>query len=153
MPGTAALNNGGNAITAAISCRAPGECAAGGSYSDGSGHSQAFVVGEKNGAWGAAIEVPGTAKLNRNYAGVTSVACGAVGDCAAGGTYTGTSGHREAFVVSERAGRWGGAIKVPGTGALNVGGFGGLFALSCGAPGSAMRAARMTTVRSGCRRS
>lgn len=135
VPGTAALNKGDNANIAAISCPAPGECAAGGSYLDGTSHGQAFVVSQKKGVWGAAIQVPGTAKLNRNYAAVTSVACGAVGDCVAGGTYTGFSGHREAFLVSDRAGRWSGAIKVPGTGALNVGGYGGLFALSCGAPG------------------
>ena len=36
-----------------------------------------------------AVEVPGTAALNTGgYAELDSVSCGAVGECAAGGTYT-----------------------------------------------------------------
>jgi hypothetical protein len=44
VPGTAALNTGGNAAIESVSCAAVGGCAAGGSYRDGSGHDQAFVV-------------------------------------------------------------------------------------------------------------
>ena len=74
--------------------RAAGECAAGGSYMDGSGDDQAFVVSETNGVWGNAVEVPGTAALNSGgHAVVYSVSCGAAGDCAAGGSYLDGSGH------------------------------------------------------------
>jgi hypothetical protein len=44
VPGTAALNTGRNAAIESVSCAAAGSCAAGGSYRDGSGHDQAFVV-------------------------------------------------------------------------------------------------------------
>jgi hypothetical protein len=44
VPGTAALNTGGDAIINSVSCAAPHGCAAGGEYADGSGHAQAFVV-------------------------------------------------------------------------------------------------------------
>ena len=52
VPGTAALNSGGNASLNSVSCGAVGECAAGGRYKDGSGNYQAFVVSEKNGCLG-----------------------------------------------------------------------------------------------------
>src|SRR5262249_8886999 len=64
VAGTAALNSGGGAWLESVSCASAGNCAAGGSYTDGSGHYQAFVADETNGTWGTAIEVPGTATLN-----------------------------------------------------------------------------------------
>src|SRR5258708_35692053 len=48
-----------------LSCASAGYCAAGGRYRDGSGHFQAFVVTEQNGAWGPAIQVPGSACSTR----------------------------------------------------------------------------------------
>jgi hypothetical protein len=65
VPGTGALNQGGNAAVNSVSCASAGNCSAGGAYRDGSGHFQAFVAGEVNGTWGTAIEVPGTAGLNQ----------------------------------------------------------------------------------------
>jgi hypothetical protein len=44
VPGTATLNTGGNAATESLSCASAGNCSAGGSYTDSSGHAQAFVV-------------------------------------------------------------------------------------------------------------
>ena len=84
-----------------MSCGAAGDCVAGGSYRDGSGHYHAFVVSEKNGVWVSAVEVPGSAALNRGgTAGVSSVSCRAAGECAAGGGYQDGSGHYQAFVVN-----------------------------------------------------
>ena len=136
VPGTAALNSGGDASVYSVSCGAAGDCAAGGSYRDGSGHYQAFVVSETNGVWGNAVEVPGTAALNSGgNAEVYSVSCAAAGDCAAGGFYKDGSGYDQAFVVSETNGVWGDAVEVPGTAALNSGGFAGVYSVSCGAAG------------------
>ena len=60
-----ALSNS-DASVLSVSCAAAGDCVAGGYYVDGlSYRRQAFVVGETNGSWGKAIEVPGTAALNR----------------------------------------------------------------------------------------
>ena len=47
VPGTAALNQGGNAEISSVSCASAGSCSAGGDYRDGSGRFQAFVVSEK----------------------------------------------------------------------------------------------------------
>src|ERR1039457_6053540 len=64
VPGTAALNQGGNAQTKSVSCASAGNCSAGGYYADSSGDEQAFLGSETNGTWGTAEEVPGTAALN-----------------------------------------------------------------------------------------
>ena len=89
-------------FTNAVSCAAAGTCSAGGFYFDGSGHRQAFVVTEVNGTWGTAQEVPGTAALNQGgNAETLSVSCAGAGTCAAGGIYTDSSGHHQAFVVTK----------------------------------------------------
>ena len=46
VPGSGTLNAGGDARVSSVSCRAAGNCAAGGRYMDGSGHFQAFVVSQ-----------------------------------------------------------------------------------------------------------
>src|SRR5262252_4023203 len=65
VPGTGALNKGGTALVTSVSCASAGNCAAGGLYTDRSGHRQAFVASQANGTWHAAVEVPGTAALNK----------------------------------------------------------------------------------------
>ena len=72
---------------------------------DSSGNQQAFVVNETNGTWRTAEEVPGTAALNHGgNAATTSVSCASAGNCSAGGYYTDSSGHLQAFVVNETNG-------------------------------------------------
>ena len=101
VPGSGALNAGGDASVGSVSCALAGNCAAGGSYADGSRRGQAFVVSERNGTWGKAIEVPGSGILNKGGSGeVRSVSCRSAGNCSAGGTYTDRSGRLQAFVVS-----------------------------------------------------
>ncbi|HUK62889.1 MAG TPA: hypothetical protein VLV15_06135, partial [Dongiaceae bacterium] len=132
VPGTAALNSGGDARVVSVSCGAVGECAAVGRYKDGSGNFHVFVVDETSGVWGDAVEVPGTAALNSGgSASVDSVSCGAVGECAAGGSYMDDLGAGHAFVVSEKSGVWGNAVEVPGTAALNTGGVAELVSVAC----------------------
>jgi hypothetical protein len=113
VPGAAALSGtGGSSGVDALSCASAGNCAAGGSYSS-DGNQQAIVVSEKNGSWGRAIEVPGLAALNNGtLAGINSVSCTSVGNCAVTGTYYGRV--PQAFVVSENNGSWGTAMEVPG---------------------------------------
>ena len=137
VPGTAALNKGGSAQVTSVSCASVGNCSAGGDYTDGSFRNQAFVVGQSNGTWGMAEEVPGTAALNKGgSAQVTSVSCASVGNCSAGGFYLNNSGHAQAFVVSETGGTWGMAEEVPGTVALNKGGTAQVASVSCASVGN-----------------
>ena len=137
VPGTAALNKGGSAQVTSVSCASVGNCSAGGDYTDGSFRNQAFVVGQSNGTWGMAEEVPGTAALNKGgSAQVTSVSCASVGNCSAGGDYLDGSGHGQAFAVAETNGTWGNAKEVPGIAALNTGGAAQLTSVSCASVGS-----------------
>jgi hypothetical protein len=136
VPGTATLNTGGQAWVSSVSCASAGNCSGGGSYKNGSGY-QAFVVSEKNGAWGTAKEVPGTATLNKDGdASLQSISCAAVGDCSAGGGYTDSSGRGQAYVVAETNGTWGTAKEEPGTATLNKDGNAYVQAISCAAGGS-----------------
>ena len=139
VPGIAALNTAGIASTTSVSCPSAGDCTAGGYYTaTGTYPNRAFVVDEKAGAWGTAIAVPGLQGLQSSsgYASVGSVSCASAGNCAAGGFYDDSSGHRQAFVVDEKAGVWGTAIEVPGTDALNTGGLAGTGPISCTSPGN-----------------
>src|SRR5215469_6593405 len=137
VPGPAALNKGRGAQVTSVSCATAGNCAAGGLYTDGLRHLQGFVVSERNGRWGTAITMPGLGTLNKGgFAQVNSVSCASAGNCAAGGSYTDGHGHQQAFVVSERNGRWGTAIRVPGSGALNGGGFAQVDSVSCASAGN-----------------
>ena len=95
------------------------------------------MVSEVNGTWRTAIEVPGTAALNAGgVAEITSVSCASAGNCSAGGCYTDSSGHQQAFVVNEVNGTWGTAMEVPGTAALNQGGDAGITSVSCASAGN-----------------
>jgi hypothetical protein len=136
VPGTATLNHGGSAYISSVSCASLGNCSAGGGYTDGSGHSQAFVVSQVSGTWGTAKEVPGTATLNQGGgAAVSSLSCASAGNCSAGGSYTDGSGNAQAFVVSQVHGTWGTAKEVPGTAALSTGG-NFITSVSCASAGN-----------------
>jgi len=136
VPGLAALNTGGYAVVASVSCAPGGYCVAGGYYTDRDGNSQAFVVTAVKGRWRAAVEVPGTAALDAGggFAQVTSVSCPSAGSCAAGGYYKNSRRQRRAFVVSQKKGRWHAARRVP----VPVAGIGGdgFGSLSCWSAGN-----------------
>jgi Peptidase A4 family len=136
VPGTAALNTGNAALVNSVSCASAGNCSAGGNYTDGSGHNQAFVVSQVNGTWGKAEEVPGTAVLNTGDATVYSVSCSSAGNCSAGGYYVNGPGRYQAFVVSQVNGTWGTAEEVPGTAALNTGNAAVVNSVSCASAGN-----------------
>jgi hypothetical protein len=107
--GAAHVVAGAAAQLISVSCASAGNCSASGSTISVSGSTasgQAFVVNERNGTWGAAQVVPGSAALNTGgNAQVEQVSCALPGRCSAGGYFTGftlKAGFRgQAFVVSE----------------------------------------------------
>ncbi len=116
VPGLPALGTG--ASISSLSCTAAGNCAVGGTYTSRRGI-EVFVASERNGCWGKAIEIPGFTALNKANGGVlASISCISAGNCVAGGSYSQPAdfagGVYEPFVASERNGRWGKAIEVPG---------------------------------------
>lgn len=150
VPGSARLNVSDDAEVESVSCAAPGDCSAGGYYDGANYNSQAFVVTEHNGSWGKAIEVPGSGRLNTSgMAEVDTVSCAAPGDCSAGGDYSGVDDSSQAFVVTERDGRWGRTIEVPGSARLNTGGDAETEAVSCAAAGSCGAAGEYANGRGG----
>jgi hypothetical protein len=64
------------------------------------------------------------------------VSCASAGTCSADGSYTDGSGHQQVFVANEVNGTWGTAKEIPGTAALNTGGFAGMGAVSCAPAGT-----------------
>lgn len=132
VPGLAALNRGGLATIDAVSCATADSCAAGGEFEGGSDNVAAFVVDETRGKWDKATKVPGSAVLNvGGGADVESISCPADGDCTAIGAYTNGGGNSLPFIVSQRKGSWGRAIKVPGLAALNHGVSAAVTTVSC----------------------
>jgi hypothetical protein len=63
------------------------------------------------------------------------VSCAKAGGCSAGGRYLDASFHMQAFVAGEVNGVWGTAQQVPGTAALNAGGFAEITSVSCAKAG------------------
>jgi hypothetical protein len=95
------LNLGGQvAGIGPVSCGSAGNCAAGGTYTDGSGHEQGFVAVEQDNRWGNATPVPGLTALNTGFASVSAVSCVPAGSCAASGFYRDSSGLDQMFVTS-----------------------------------------------------
>src|SRR5258708_5507861 len=139
VPGTAALNADGEAQVSVVSCGSAGNCMAGGAYKSLPGRFQAWVASPVHGRGGTAIVVPGTAALNGGgNGGVPSVLCSSGGHRAAGAFPTGGSGHGhfQAWVASQVNGRWGTAIEVPGTAALDAGGNAGVTSVACASAGN-----------------
>ena len=146
VPGMAAFGQKGNGHLNAVSCAAPGDCAAAGSEGinngfDAYGGGQPFVVTETNGTWATARLVPGVTALNTGAdGGVTTLSCASAGNCSAGGYFgIGRPDQKvydySAFVVSEVNGVWGRAMRIPGLRALNRGKQAGVAAVSCAAAG------------------
>jgi hypothetical protein len=106
IPGIPALFRsvkGNQSKVISLSCWSPGNCGAGGYYSDDfNGHGQVFVASERDGRWGAAKEAPGTAALNLGKIDqITAVSCTRPRTCTAVGFYTDHSGHTQAFAGGE----------------------------------------------------
>jgi hypothetical protein len=120
FPGLSPLNVGLIATADAISCTSPGNCSAGGNYTDGLANSQAWVANETKGTWSAATEISMASNLGALGAVVASMSCSSAGNCGASGVYT-TSSLTQDFVMSETNGSWGDAVEVPGS-SLFVGG-------------------------------
>ena len=143
VPGTAALNAGGDAQISSVSCSAARDCSAGGFYAssvlDHVPTVQAMVVTETRGTWGTAQEVPGTATLNAGgYAEITSVSCTAAGYCSAGGDYANSTPASEAFVVRQTGGTWATAHEVRRIATLNTSGLAFINSVSCTSAGNCM---------------
>jgi hypothetical protein len=121
LPGTAALNSG----IGELSCPAPGDCTALGSFAVGD-EARLFVSTEKNGTWHNPQTIagygpgPGTA--------VGSLTCPAAGNCVLTGAIT---DEPQAASAAQLNGHWGRASLLPGILATDKGQASAIEALSC----------------------
>lgn len=142
VPGSAALNTQNQAGIDSMSCPAAGDCSAVGSYQVGISGSdtQDFVVGETNGVWGSAEEIPGLASISSSSLGLgqSFISCSSVGNCSAGGGLEAVLNGgfvRFAFLADETDGVWGDAFEVPGLTSLSPGESSSIRSISCASPG------------------
>jgi hypothetical protein len=91
-----------------ISCTAPGDCAIGGTSLSSAQREQAFVVQERNGAWGTAEQVPGILALDKGgNADLGQLSCSSPEHCTAVGWFNGGTVKQPSwglYAVSEPAG-------------------------------------------------
>ena len=134
VPGIGKLEAGGNSETDSVFCATPGNCAAGGTYTDSGNHGQVFVADEKHGAWGKAVPVPAPDPAAM-FPQVTSLSCGVAGNCAAVGSFSDSRGRSHSLVVNEVKGTWGAASQLPGETMFTSDGNMGIESVSCAAAG------------------
>ena len=127
VPGTSALNAGGNAAVNLVTCLAPGRCLAVGETANAAHAQSAFVATEaSNGSWTAAKPV--AAGMN-----ATEISCPHAGDCILGGaTATG-----QAAISAEHGATWSAPQPLPGVAALAPHGS-TVTILTCSSPGNCL---------------
>jgi hypothetical protein len=136
ISGFAALGPGESDYEISLSCAGAGSCGAIGTYRAQTGVTQSFIVDEKSGYWGRAFNIPGIVALDgRHIEQLTTISCGAPGDCSAGGAF-GNGSHERAFLVNETGGQWGDPLLIPGLAAWNRGHFTSIDKISCSAAGT-----------------
>ena len=119
-----------------VSCAAPGDCSAGGTFADTTGRRQVFAVSEVRGTWGTATLIPGPA--GSSDASLTVMSCSSPGNCSAGGDYQDSAHHRAMFLDSEVNGTWGAQRLITSIFATHAFGYQlpGLVAMSCSSAGN-----------------
>jgi hypothetical protein len=138
VPGFTRRDASVNTEVYVISCPSTGNCSAGGSYEVNKQNSLVFVISERDGVWGRAIEVPGSARIGSGGGGfMTAISCPSAGNCSAGGILPGSESSTVsgAFVVNETNGVWGRVIELSGPASFSHNGA-GVDALSCGSVGN-----------------
>jgi hypothetical protein len=116
----------------AVSCAAPGDCTAVGTYRrDSNGDQGPLLLTETDGSWGQGVTATPTFQANFFYShpGFIGVSCGAPGSCAATFDFSDDGG---TFILNESGGTWGPVV----TPSAPPGGRDPIFsAISCPAAG------------------
>jgi hypothetical protein len=96
-----------------VACTGPGNCVAGGNYSETTGHHAPMVVTEVNGRWARGIELkpPPNATIQQPVI-LTGLACPARGSCVAVGVYAEKGDRSAAFAATESGGTWHQAVQL-----------------------------------------
>src|SRR5215467_7052490 len=92
----------------ALSCASPGNCSAGGHYTDSAQHRQAFVVTEDGGTWGEPVELTsgGIPDFSSGEPLITSLTCPVADNCAVGGFYHDAAGNERPWISASINNVW-----------------------------------------------
>jgi hypothetical protein len=121
VPGTATLEKThGSSAVSALSCPSVRTCGVGGTYYTTSGPRGLFVASLAAGRWVPATAIGGIPALGKSARlDLTAMSCASPGNCSAGGYYATLNAAGVTFVVGEASGKWGPAIRIPGTSAAD----------------------------------
>ena len=128
VPGLAKLGSAGGIDQ--VSCAAPGDCTATGTYLNGDSRGGMFAVQESGTKWGNAQAL---SSAGAPGGGIESLSCPAPGNCAGAGS--------DALVIDEVNGRWGKAMRVRGMPASEA----DLASVSCSSAGNCAAVGTLTT--------
>jgi hypothetical protein len=137
LPADAAPDLSGAGVTlSAVSCAAPGDCTAVGTYPDSSGDQQGLLLTETGGSWSQGVEAtPLGVQVSIN-----SVSCTSPGNCVAAGNDTPVFGDlSEGLLLTETNGTWATGVVAPapaGGTSENVSAVSCATAASCSAVGT-----------------
>jgi hypothetical protein len=115
-----------------LSCRSPGNCAAGGTIRNQAGTTGTtpWVASEANGLWHPARKL--AVALNKGGEGFTDqVSCGSPGNCVAVGYYSPAVDQSKPFIEAEQNGTWQPLITLNGLGSVAR-----LYRVSCASAGN-----------------
>ena len=124
-----------------VTCAAPGDCTALGTYENTAGSVEGFTVNESDYVLhrAVAMEMPPSDAVNSHvfFYGFEGISCPTISDCSAGGQYLDQSGHYQGFLIDESHGTWRRAteLRLP-AGAQSAGKNGGVVAVSCSSTGN-----------------
>jgi hypothetical protein len=137
VPSGAATNP--SAALAALTCPSATSCLAVGTYNNSSSDTESQVLTDTSGSWAAAtLPIPSGAGTNPD-ATPTAVACFAVGNCIAFGTYDDSSGNTQGMVLVGAGGTWSASEAVLPANALSDPGI-DATAATCSAIGTCLAA-------------
>ena len=121
-----------------VSCAAPGDCTAVGSYPDSSGNMQGLLLTETGGTWAAGVEaaLPADAATSPQGVNLDSVSCASAGNCDAAGSYGVSTGGGAPLVLTETAGSWATGVEPSVPANASPASFVSISSVSCASAGS-----------------
>jgi len=126
-----------------VSCAAPGNCVAAGTFEDFAGGNEAFTQTQTNGMWETAMPATFGVDVQSTdpFAYFNSISCPAPGNCVAAGTFEDFAGGNEAFTQTKTNGMWETAVSTAfGNEVQSIDPFAYFNSISCPAPGDCVAA-------------
>jgi hypothetical protein len=144
LPGNATISTGATvkASLYSVTCTSPGNCVAGGYYSDAPGDYQPMVAIESSGVWTPyQVALPANQIPTGQNANIYSVSCSSPGECVGAGYYTDANNSEQPIVVTQTGGGVFGSaavVALPANQAADAGGAqnGAFRAVTCTSTGN-----------------